>query len=105
GAWLERNGAAIRGTRPWVRAASTTGCGVPVRFTHDADALYALLLDTPKADEVRLRDVPVADAAAIHLLGDDLPLTWRRQDDDVVVRLPAPLERQAAYALRIAEEG
>jgi alpha-L-fucosidase len=102
GAWMDVNGAAIRGTRPWVRAESTTACGIPVRFTRRDDALHALLLDTPCAGEVRVRDVPVADGAEVCLLGHDGCLTWRRADDDLVVRLPEPLIEQAVYALRIA---
>src|SRR5262249_19958565 len=100
--WLRVNGAAIRGTRPWRRAASTTACGVPVRYTRGADALYVLLLDTPHAREVRVRDLRVDDGASVRLLGNDERLTWRRVADDLVVRLPAELAPQAAYALRVA---
>jgi len=102
GAWLGVNGEAIRGTRPWTRAESTTACGVPVRFTRGAGALYALLLEAPRAGEVRLPDLPVADGAEVRLLGHDGSLAWRRADDALVVRVPAPLAAQAAHALRIA---
>ncbi|HZR80536.1 MAG TPA: alpha-L-fucosidase [Candidatus Binatia bacterium] len=102
GAWLAVNGEGIRGTRPWRRAESTTACGVPVRFTRGTDALYALLLDTPHGDEVRLRDLPVADGTTVQLLGHAGRLTWRRADDDLVVRLPAPISGQPVHALRIA---
>ncbi|MBY0279699.1 alpha-L-fucosidase [Candidatus Binatia bacterium] len=102
GAWMRVNGEAIRGTRPWRRAESTTACGVPVRFTRRGDAaLYALLLETPRAAEVRVRGLPVADGAAVQLLGHDEHLAWRRADDDLVVTLPQPLPVRAAYALRI----
>jgi alpha-L-fucosidase len=101
GAWLAVNGEAIGGTRPWIRAESTTTCGVPVRFTSGFDALYVLLLDTPRTKEVRVRELPVGEGSTVRLLGDD-SLTWRRVDDDLIVRLPAPLAGQAVYALRIA---
>jgi alpha-L-fucosidase len=96
------NGEAIRGTRPWTHAETTTACGVPVRFTRGRDALHALLLDPPRGDEVRVRAVPVASNASVRLLGRDECLTWSRRDDDLVVQLPRPLGPQAAYALRIA---
>ena len=103
GAWLAVNGEAIRGTRPWTRAESVTTCGVPVRFTRREDAaLYALLLDTPRASEVRVRDLTVADGATVRLLGHDASLAWRRADGDLAVTLPKPLAPQAAHALRIA---
>ena len=102
GAWMAVNGEAIRGTRPWTRAESVTACGIPVRFTRRGDAaLHAILLDTPRAAEIRVRDVPVADGATVQLLGHDGTLAWRRDDGDLVVTLPAPLAPQAAHALRI----
>ena len=103
GAWLAVNGEAIRGTRPWTRAENVTTCGVPVRFTRREDAaLYALLLDTPRASEVRVRDLTVADGATVRLLGHDASLAWRRADGDLAVTLPKPLAPQAAHTLRIA---
>lgn len=44
GAWLERHGEAVYGTRPWTRAESTTVDGVPVRFTTKDGDLYVHLL-------------------------------------------------------------
>jgi alpha-L-fucosidase len=102
GAWMRVNGEAIRGTRPWTHAESMTACGVPVRFTRGRDALYALLLDRPHGDEVRVREVPAADGATVRLLGHAEELACSRVDGDLVVRLPRDLAPQAAYALRIA---
>lgn len=102
GAWMAVNGEAIRGTRPWMRAESVTACGIPVRFTRRSDvALHVILLGTPRASEVRVRGLPVADGATVQLLGHGGALAWRRDDDDLVVTLPQPLAPQAAYALRI----
>jgi len=101
GAWLAVNGEAIRGTRPWSRAESTTTCGVPVRFTRSPGAVNVLLLDTPRGGEVRVRDLPVADGATVRLLGLEEALAWRRADDDLVVRLPAALPRQPVHGLRV----
>jgi alpha-L-fucosidase len=44
GAWLERHGEAVYGTRPWTHAESTTVDGVPVRFTTKDGDLYVHLL-------------------------------------------------------------
>jgi alpha-L-fucosidase len=101
GAWLEVNGEAIRGTRPWTRAQSATACGIPVRFTRKGNALHALLLDDPRHAEVCIPDVRVAAGSEMRLLGDDGPLRWRQRGDDLVVQLPFPLRHQPAYAIRI----
>jgi alpha-L-fucosidase len=101
GAWLEVNGEAIRGTRPWSRAESTTSCGVAVRFTRKEGALYALLLGTPHGVEVCLRGVRATAGSEVRLLGHDQRLKWRQSGEDLIVRLAAPLADQPAHALRI----
>ena len=102
GAWLEVCGEAIRGTRPWSRAESTTACGLPVRFTCKDSALYALLLGTPRETEVHIRDVRATAGSEVHLLGHDERLRWRQSGGDLFVLLPARLPDQPAYALRMA---
>ncbi len=101
GAWMDINGESIRGTRPWIRAESTTACGVPVRFTSKKGAIYALLLDTPRHAEVCIRDLPAAVGSEVWLLGHGESLNWRRSGDDLVVQLPAFPADQAAYVLKI----
>jgi len=102
GAWLEVNGEAIRGTRPWTRAESTTACGVPVRFTRTDSALYALLLDTPREAEVRVQGMRATAGSEVRLLGHDERLEWRQSAEDLIVRLPAPLPDRPAHAVRMA---
>jgi alpha-L-fucosidase len=101
GAWLAVNGEAIRGTRPWSRAESTTACGIAVRFTRKDGALYALLLGTPRAVEVRIQGMRPAAGSEVRLLGYDERLTWRQNGEDLIVQLPAPLPDQPAHALRM----
>ena len=101
GAWLDVNGEAIRGTCPWSRAESTTSEGVPVRFTQNKNALYALLLDTPREVEVRIRNLRAAAGVEVRLLGSDQRLQWHQSGDDLIVRLPAPLPDRPAHALRM----
>jgi alpha-L-fucosidase len=68
GAWLDVNGEAIRGTRPWTRPQGLTAGGDEVRFTQADGAVYALLWATPPAGaEVVLEDVP--DLGPVELLG------------------------------------
>lgn len=50
GAWLTLNGAAIYGTRPWIRMGEA---GAPVRYTRSAAGVHVLVLD-PTVGEVVL---------------------------------------------------
>jgi len=59
-----------------------------VRFTQKPDALYAILLGTPPAAAVTLRDLRAAPGTALHLLGFDAPLAWQQTDDGVTVSFP-----------------
>jgi alpha-L-fucosidase len=101
GRWMEVNGEAIRGTRPWVRAASTTGNGVDVRFTQKKRSLYAILLGSPRGSTVTLRDVTAVPGSSASLLGVEGNLEWSQEGDDLTVRLPREMPSQAAYALSI----
>ena len=102
GAWLDVNGEAIHGSRPWTRAASATRDGIPVRFTQKQSTLYAMLLETPRATEICIRDLRVAPAAQVRLLGGDSRLGWRQDGADLIVRLAAPLAGGAAHSFAIS---
>jgi len=107
GAWLARNGEAIRGTRPWQRAEGSTSDGDALRFTRRGDELFAVVLARPRAGELRLRDVPLRDGAEVTLLGTGAVLPTRRESGDLRVELPAPPEGDdaPAFALRIPGAG
>jgi len=102
GAWLDVNGEAIHGTRPWTRAASTTRDGIPVRFAQKQTTLYAMLLETPRETEICIRDLRVAPAAQVRLLGGDSRLDWRQDGADLIVGLAAPLAGGAAHTFAIS---
>ena len=83
GDWLDVNGEAIYGTRPW----TTPGEG-NVRFTRNGDTLYAILLDWP-GREVRLDlGVDLVDDATVTLLGHDQPLDWGQRRYVLTVEMP-----------------
>ncbi len=102
GAWIEVNGAAIFGTRPWIRAEATTTEGIGVRFTQKDDTLYAILLDTPSNASVTIENLHLAPNATITMLGSAAVVPWEQIDDHVHMTLPEHLPQAPAYALAIA---
>jgi alpha-L-fucosidase len=104
GQWLEVNGEAIFGTRPWVHAEGRTGEGIDVRFTQDGKALYAILLDRPEQVQVTLESLLVDEGTTVHLLGHQPRLDWRQEGENLVITLPQGLPASSAYALRLTPQ-
>jgi alpha-L-fucosidase len=103
GAWLNQNGEAIYGTRPWSRATGETDQGIGVRFTVKANTLYASLLGIPRSSTITLRQVSLKPGSRISLLGTLKPLSWSQDGADIKVFLPAELPGKYAYVLRMQE--
>jgi alpha-L-fucosidase len=101
GAWLNQNGEAIYGTRPWTRATGKSTDGLDVRFTRKAGNLYAILLGKPKGAEVTLVGVSAKAGSTLRLLGDAKPLQWSAAGENLKVALPTSLPGQYAYVLRL----
>jgi alpha-L-fucosidase len=92
GAWLDVNGEAIYGSRPWVVTESVSGDGTPLRFTKSGEGVYALLLGMPRARQVTLRAVDGARVRRVRLVGADAPLEWSVEPGgDLSVTMPARL--------------
>jgi alpha-L-fucosidase len=121
GKWLEINGEAIYGTRPWhIYGEGPTAViegsfkdterqpfgGDDIRYARKGDTLYAILLDWP-GSEAKLpalgRDVGRYSGAIgqVTILGHDRALQWRRDGDALRVALPTQRPCDHAYALKI----
>jgi alpha-L-fucosidase len=127
-AWMDVNGEAIFGTRPWVtygEGPSTTAQvgGRPfnegrtrytlqdLRFTTKGDALYAIGLIWPAAGgKVTIKSLTAdsphvkGEVGAVRLLGQDAPLAATRDANGLTVDLPAPKPESAnaPFVLKIA---
>ena len=120
GAWLNVNGDAIYGTRPWriygegpTKPAAGSFHDTDVvhytaedfRFTTKADSLYAIGLAWPTNGEAVIRSLALAQGSAqvrtVILLGGDAKLQFEQRADGLHVQLPAQAPAKYAYALRV----
>jgi alpha-L-fucosidase len=122
-AWMQRNGEAIFGTRPW----RTFGEGptkppigvmsedqakpftaVDIRFTRKGNALYAIFLDWPQHESAIAslggNSLPDAVIERVELLGGP-PLEFTRDANALRVRLPSAEADAFVPALRISGRG
>jgi alpha-L-fucosidase len=79
GRWLEINGEAIFGTRPWTTSSATASNGAPVRFTTGPDVLYATVVGTAPTTSVTLGGFRVlpSDSGPDHEGGESSDLEIR----------------------------
>lgn len=120
GAWLNVNGEAIYGTRPWriygegptkVAAGSfhdtdtTRYTAEDFRFTTKGDVLYAIGLGWPTNGEVVIHSLASTVGServrSVTLLGSDAKLQFDQRPDGLHVRMPAQAPAKYAYALRM----
>ncbi len=123
GAWLNLNGEAIYGTRPWhvygegptkvVTGAFhdfETGNYTPedFRFTTKGDALYAIGLAWPPNEEAVIHSLaPMVgneQVQSVDLLGSDTKPKFEQRADGLHVQLPAQAPAKYAYVLRVRFE-
>jgi len=120
GAWLDINGEAIYGTRPWrtygegptkVAAGSFHDTDTEryksedFRFTTKGNALYAIGLAWPTNGEAVIRSLASTSGTqqvqSVALVGSNAKLAYEQKADGLHVQLPVRPPAQYAYALRI----
>ena len=120
GAWLNVNGEAVYGTRPWriygegptkVAAGSfhdtdtTHYTAEDFRFTTKGSVLYAIGLQWPTSGEAVIHSLAATVGSepvqSMALLGSDAKISFDQRSDGLHVRLPAQGPAKYAYAIRI----
>jgi len=101
GAWLEVNGEAIYGTRPWIRAEGESTSGIDIRFTSKKSSLYVILLKKPKSDKITIKSLDLEKISNIQMLGHSGDLKWTQKDENLTILLQVDLRESPAYTLKI----
>ena len=98
-AWLDVNGEAIYGTRPW----KVFGEGDNIRFTTRGETLYVHVLHRPADGKLTVHsireDVPVG---SVHLLGQEGELAFETTEEGLQVQLPEECPGDMPLVMKIA---
>ncbi|MBU2912624.1 MULTISPECIES: alpha-L-fucosidase [Reichenbachiella] len=127
GEWLETNGEAIYGTRPWlvfgegptrlpegghkVEKLEIIYTDRDIRYTKKSDKeFYAIVMDKTENDIVMKTlstDIGVLNSQILEvsLLGSDEKLSWKRNHKGLVITAPKQWPGNYAYAFKIKLEG
>lgn len=121
GQWLQTNGEAIYGTRPWtVFGEGPTRYGEgefslfddiqfgaeDVRFTRKEDALFAIPLGRPEGQKPWIiHALSQENIVDVSLLGHEEPIHWKLEPDGLHVLPPARLQGDHAWSLKITLAG
>ena len=125
GAWLNANGEAIYGTRPWrvygegpTKVATgafhdtdtTPYTSEDFRFTTAGAALYAIEMSKPERNDVIIRSLAAQQpdakkVASVSLLGSGDSLPFEEKADGLHIHPPAELQSSFAYVYKITFAG
>jgi len=121
GKWLDVNGQAIYGTRPWklLGEGPTENIGGSfidgkvknftardIRFTAKGDTLYAISMAIPKSNNpLMIRSLSLNSnngmVASVVLLGSDEKIAWNQEDDGLSIGIAKHFPSELAAAYRI----
>lgn len=120
GHWLQINGEAIYGTRPWIKYGEgphdapsgymsdnqeTPFTEKDIRFTTKGDVLYAIAMDWPKEKFVITSlakdNQNKKEIRSVSLLGCDEKLEWKQTNNGLEVNLPSNKPSNYAHVLKI----
>jgi len=122
GTWLDKNGEAIYGTRPWIKYGEgptqiKTGFDTEpldpwkaedIRFTQKGNDLYAITLGVPKQNTLLIKSLgsdlkDLGEIKSVSLLGgEDQKLAWSRDTTGLKINFTGTLSEDFAYVFKIS---
>lgn len=102
GKWLEINGEAIFGTRPWEFPDDKTIDNIEVRYTQKSEALYVFILDKPQEDQITIQSLKIEKNSKIQLLGQEKILDWIQEGENLIISIPKKLESFPVFVFKIS---
>ncbi|HTU37200.1 MAG TPA: alpha-L-fucosidase C-terminal domain-containing protein, partial [Acidimicrobiales bacterium] len=105
GEWLEVNGEAIYGSRPWVITEAVSTEGTPLRFTQSGDGVYAHVMGMPSGRRLTMRSIDASRVQRVRLVGSpDVKLEWSAEGGALSVTLPELLPLSAVTVLDLGKD-
>ena len=101
GKWLEINGEAIYGTRPWIKAEGKTVEKIKIRYTQNKDDLFVHLLGKPKKNEIIIKSFKIDSETKIQIIGQDKSLDWNQVGENIQVIFPENVKDSPVYVLKL----
>ncbi len=122
GKWLDVNGEAIYGTRPWLiygqgPAEAKEGAvkeddkhqytAEDIRFTTKDGFLYAIALDWPGDGKLTIKslnsesELYTKKIRSVSMLGSNSKIKWFRDEDALIIKLPKEKPCEHAFAFKI----
>ncbi len=101
GRWLETNGEAIYGTRPWQVAEGRISDGTEVRFTSKGESLYAVLLGTPRQRSFIIESLENRSQAKVEILGHSGEVACEQAATGLKIVLNEDLADAPAHSVKI----
>ncbi len=99
GDWLDKNGEAIFGTRPWLRYGKSASGDMKIRYTRKEDSVYAIVLDPVPGKRVNLEGL--GDRSEVSMLGRDGSPEDRCRGSTLKIKIPADLQETPGCVFRI----
>jgi alpha-L-fucosidase len=115
GDWMQRNGHAVYGTRPW-RVFGEGGSGpavgnfnedklkytsADIRFMTKGRDLYAFALAWPASGKLLIKSLASTPVTSVHLVDGGEKLAWEMLPEGLSVQLPAQQRGEHAFGVRI----
>jgi alpha-L-fucosidase len=121
GKWLEVNGEAIYGTRPWriygegpmkiveghlSEKENVDATAEEIRYTTKDDMLYVIALGWPESGKLVINSLGdhAAKITSISLLGSDSELKWSVENEKLIIKLPTYKPNEYAYTFKLESE-